>query len=134
MTWRGRANLAPGTAPRSTAASTSTFAMFDTSLPGAYAAGSMNRMYRRQRHIYDFTRKFYLLGRDRLIDGLAPPAGARVLEVGCGTGRNLIRTAWRRHAIRCYGIDISEEMLSTARVRIGKTGLRGRIAVAQGDA
>ena len=28
------------------------------------AAGLMDRMYRFQRHIYDATRKFYLLGRD----------------------------------------------------------------------
>ena len=32
-------------------------------------------MYRRQRHIYDLTRKFYLLGRDELIAELAPPPG-----------------------------------------------------------
>ena len=31
------------------------------------ATGRMNRMYRRQRHIYDVTRRYYLLGRDRLI-------------------------------------------------------------------
>ena len=30
----------------------------------------MARIYRRQRHVYDFTRKYYLLGRDRLIDRL----------------------------------------------------------------
>ena len=41
----------------------------------ADARAAMDRMYRRQRHIYDLTRKFYLLGRDELIDGLKPPAG-----------------------------------------------------------
>ena len=30
-------------------------------------AALMNSIYRRQRHIYDFTRKYYLFGRDRLI-------------------------------------------------------------------
>ena len=30
----------------------------------------MDRIYRRQRHVYDLTRKYYLLGRDRLIDRL----------------------------------------------------------------
>ena len=34
------------------------------------ATSRMNRMYRRQRHIYDGTRRYYLLGRDRLIAGL----------------------------------------------------------------
>ena len=50
-------------------------------------AERMDRMYRYQRHIYDLTRKYYLLGRDRLIDELQPPVGGHVLEVGCGTGR-----------------------------------------------
>ncbi len=49
----------------------------------------MDRMYRYQRYIYDFTRKYYLFGRDTLIRELNPPPGASVLEVGCGTGRNL---------------------------------------------
>ena len=33
-------------------------------------AALMDRLYRRQRHFYDLTRKYYLLGRDRLIAGL----------------------------------------------------------------
>jgi len=28
------------------------------------------------------------LGRDRLIAAVTPPARARVMEIGCGTGRN----------------------------------------------
>ena len=35
----------------------------------AAGAALMDRLYRRQRHFYDVTRKHYLLGRDRLIDG-----------------------------------------------------------------
>ena len=53
----------------------------------------MNRMYRWQRFIYDATRRYYLLGRDQLIAELAPGAGAAVLEIGCGTGRNLVQAA-----------------------------------------
>jgi S-adenosylmethionine-diacylgycerolhomoserine-N-methlytransferase len=107
--------------------------MLDVSRPSD-AAGLMDRMYRRQRHIYDLTRKFYLLGRDQLIDTLAPPAGARVLEIGCGTGRNLIRAARVYPDVHAYGIDISEEMLSTARARIERAGLKGHIVLARGDA
>ena len=40
-------------------------------------AALMDRVYRRQRHIYDATRKFYLLGRDPLIERLAPRTAAR---------------------------------------------------------
>ena len=108
--------------------------MLDAARPGADAAGLMDQIYRRQRHIYDLTRKFYLLGRDRLIDELAPPPGARVLEIGCGTGRNLIRAAKLYPDIRACGIDISEEMLRTARANVSRNGLDSRISVARGDA
>ena len=76
----------------------------------------MNRMYRRQRHIYDGTRRYYLLGRDRLIAGLQPAAGANVLEIGCGTGRNLVLAAGLYPDARFFGIDVSTEMLTSAHV------------------
>ena len=94
----------------------------------------MDRIYGSQRHIYDLTRKYYLFGRDRLIDALALPAGGSVLEVGCGTGRNLIRAARVWPQARLYGIDISEAMLGTARANVDTAGLSDRIALAQGDA
>ena len=56
-------------------------------------AGLMDRVYRRQRHVYDFTRKYYLFGRDRLIRNLSLAPGASLVEVGCGTARNLIAIA-----------------------------------------
>src|SRR6266446_4652210 len=94
----------------------------------------MDRIYRRQRHFYDFTRKYYLLGRDRLIDGLAPPPGSRVLEIGCGTGRNLVAAARTWPQARLYGIDISAEMLDTGRRVVGRAGLAQRIELARADA
>lgn len=99
----------------------------------ADASTLMDRMYRHQRHIYDLTRKFYLLGRDRLIAALDPAAGD-VLEIGCGTGRNLILAARRYPNARFYGLDISNAMLATARAEIARQGLDGRIRVAQADA
>ena len=98
------------------------------------ARAAMDAMYRRQRHIYDLTRKFYLLGRDELIAELRPPAGAAVLEIACGTGRNLIRAARAYPQARFYGLDVSEEMLATARAHIAAAGLSGRITLAAGDA
>jgi len=91
-------------------------------------------MYRRQRHIYDATRKFYLLGRDRLIAGLAPGAGDAVLEIGCGTGRNLLMAAEMYPQARFFGIDVSTEMLTSAIDAIGRAGLTSRVRVAHGDA
>lgn len=97
-------------------------------------AGRMDAIYRSQRHIYDLTRKYYLLGRDRLIDRLAVPDGGAVLEVGCGTGRNLILAARRWPQARLFGLDISEAMLETAHVNVAKAGLSDRIRFAAADA
>src|ERR1700759_4534130 len=93
----------------------------------------MNRMYRRQRHIYDGTRRYYLLGRDQLIADLRPKAGASVLEIGCGTGRNLVLAARRHPEARFFGIDVSTEMLTSAIAAISRRGLDGQIRVAHGD-
>ena len=94
----------------------------------------MNRMYRYQRHIYDITRRYYLLGRNELIKGLAPRADAHVLEIGCGTGRNLVAAALRYPQARFYGFDVSTEMLTSAIGAIARAGLGSRAKVAHGDA
>jgi S-adenosylmethionine-diacylgycerolhomoserine-N-methlytransferase len=94
----------------------------------------MDAIYRTQRHFYDLTRKYYLLGRDRLIRHLSPPPGGSVLEIGCGTGRNLIVAARAWPEAHFFGIDISEAMLETARAKVAKAGLSDRITLAQGDA
>lgn len=88
-------------------------------------AALMDRTYRHQRRIYDATRRYFLLGRDHLLVGLAPPRGGRVLEVGCGTGRNLAWLARRHPDCALFGLDISGQMLMTARARLGK---RARLA------
>ncbi|MGV0909960.1 class I SAM-dependent methyltransferase [Martelella sp. FOR1707] len=80
-------------------------------------AAAMDAMYRYQRHVYDLTRKYYLFGRDRLIAGLNCAPDDTVLEIACGTGRNLISIAKRYPGARLYGLDISEQMLVTARAK-----------------
>jgi S-adenosylmethionine-diacylgycerolhomoserine-N-methlytransferase len=57
-----------------------------------------------------------------------------VLEVGCGTGRNLIAAARRYPSARLYGVDISPVMLATARAHVERAGLAERIVLAEGDA
>ena len=94
----------------------------------------MDGVYRYQRHIYDLTRKYYLLGRDGLIADLNPPAGGAVLEIGCGTGRNLIAVGKAWPKARLYGVDISEAMLDTARASVARAGMADRVTLAQGDA
>ncbi len=94
----------------------------------------MDRIYRRQRHLYDATRKYYLLGRDRLIAELDPPGGGTVLEIGCGTGRNLIAAARAYPQASLFGLDVSGLMLEVAAGRVGRAGLSARIRLACGDA
>ena len=92
----------------------------------------MDRMYRLQRHIYDPTRKFYLLGRDRLIERLALKAGDHVVEIGCDTGRNLVALARRHPGAILYGLDASAAMLETARHKLMSAGLAGRVRLSAG--
>ncbi len=89
----------------------------------------MDSIYRGQRHVYDATRKFYLFGRDRLIERLDCRPGMTVLEIGCGTGRNLDRIARRWPGVALFGLDISSEMLKSA-----EATLKGRARLSLGDA
>jgi S-adenosylmethionine-diacylgycerolhomoserine-N-methlytransferase len=107
--------------------------MSTTELPANHAE-LMDGVYRWQRHIYDLTRKYYLLGRDRLIDGLDVPQDGTVLELGCGTGRNIALAARRYPNARFFGLDISAEMLETANASIAREGLAARVNLARGDA
>jgi len=98
------------------------------------ATNRMNGMYRRQRHIYDATRKWYLIGRDRLIDELRPRRDDAILEIGCGTGRNLVLAARKYPGACFFGIDVSTEMLTSAIRAIDQSGLSSRVRVAHADA
>ena len=94
-------------------------------------ANSMDRMYRYTRHVYDVTRKPYLLGRDRLLEQMTILPGDKVLEIGTGTARNLIRLAEAHPSNALYGLDASSLMLQTAQERIERSGLSGRITLRQ---
>lgn len=95
-------------------------------------SGLMDQVYRHQRHFYDFTRKYYLFGRDRLIARLDLKPNASLVEVGCGTARNLIAIARRYPDARLYGLDASAAMLETARAAVHRAGLDHRITLVAG--
>lgn len=78
---------------------------------------AMDRMYRLQRYFYDATRKYYLLGRDQLLEEMAVHPGEKVLEAGCGTARNLIILSSRHPEAQFFGLDASAAMLETARAK-----------------
>jgi S-adenosylmethionine-diacylgycerolhomoserine-N-methlytransferase len=94
-------------------------------------AALMDKIYRHQRYIYDFTRKYYLFGRDQLIADLKLRPGARVVEIGCGTSRNLIKIAQAYPDAKLFGLDASAEMLLTSAKAIERAGLGHRIKLVQ---
>src|ERR1700722_16563024 len=94
----------------------------------------MDRVYRRQRYIYDLTRRYYLFGRDRMIRDLALAPGESGVGVGCGTARNLIRIARLYPGVELFGLDASAEMLRTAFGNVARAGLSDRITLVRGYA
>lgn len=97
----------------------------------------MDRMYRLQRHLYDATRKYYLLGRDRMLDEMDVGPGESVLEAGCGTARNLIILGRRHPEAKLFGLDASSVMLETAQAKIKAAGVKSislKTALADGFA
>jgi S-adenosylmethionine-diacylgycerolhomoserine-N-methlytransferase len=83
----------------------------------------MDQMYRVTRHIYDVTRAYYLLGRDRMLAKVVTNPSTATLEVGCGTARNLIKLARRAEPGLLCGLDASQEMLDTAAASIARAGV-----------
>lgn len=78
---------------------------------------------------YDRAMDLLTLGRiERLKDDLAAEAtreGARVLELGCGTGSLAVRMALG--GARVLAVDASEAMLTAARERVGAAGVSDRV-------
>jgi S-adenosylmethionine-diacylgycerolhomoserine-N-methlytransferase len=94
-------------------------------------AEKMDTKYGEVRHSYDLTRLFFLWGRNRAIKYLKLGKGKSVIEIGCGTGRNLKRMAKRYPGASIFGIDISREMLMTCADKIGRYR---NVRVARADA
>jgi len=57
-----------------------------------------------------------------------------VLEVGCGTGRNLVQAARLHPQAELYGMDISHEMLASAHRAATRANASAVIRLAWGDA
>jgi len=81
---------------------------------------ALRRFYAWNAPLYDWTRPFILFGRRHLLDQLALPPKARVLDVGCGTGWMLLRL--RERGMDARGVDCSPAMLAQARAKLERRG------------
>ena len=89
------------------------------------ALASLRGYYRWHAHFYDATRWAFLFGRTPLIRQAAERLRPRrILEIGCGTGRNLVQLARFFPHAEIVGLDLSGEMLRKARTKIAKYGSR----------
>ena len=97
----------------------------DTSrVPSADAA--LARYYRFHSRIYDATRWSFLFGRQGILRSIlrAGQSPRRILEVGCGTGRNLLQLCLHFPDAEITGLDLSSEMLDIARAKTRRFGSR----------
>lgn len=92
----------------------------------------LNNLYRFQRHFYDLTRRFFLFGRDTLLRQIEINENDRVLEIGCGTGRNLLKLSRLYPQVWLYGLDASREMLKTASAKMDANDLVKRVILREG--
>lgn len=91
----------------------------------------MDSIYRYTRHVYDASRKYFLLGRDKLILHLNAQPQEKVVEVGCGTARNLVKMAEKYPEAIFYGLDASDEMLKTAQENLERAKQEYAIQIKQ---
>lgn len=87
----------------------------------AQQSSRMEAYYRFHAKIYNATRWSFLFGRKSLLKHLAEHYQPnRILEIGCGTGQNLLRLRQQFPNAHIVGLDASETMLAVARKQLLK--------------
>ena len=93
-------------------------------------AAAITQYYRVHAKIYDATRWSFLFGREAILQQLAACcAPVNILEVGCGTGKNLKALAHYFPQAAITGLDVSTDMLTVAQQNLGN--LRKRVKLIQ---
>jgi S-adenosylmethionine-diacylgycerolhomoserine-N-methlytransferase len=86
---------------------------------------ALQHYYKLHSRIYDATRWSFLFGRKAIVEQLAAQTEPqRILEVGCGTGKNLALLAKRFPKAHITGVDVSSDMLSVAKHKLAHLGNR----------
>ncbi|HQX45108.1 MAG: class I SAM-dependent methyltransferase [Saprospiraceae bacterium] len=85
----------------------------------------LTNYYVRHARIYNISRWTFLFGRKRLLKeiSLAYPDPSNILEIGCGTGYNLLNLAKAYPNASITGIDLSKEMLEVCNHQIQQNKL-----------
>jgi S-adenosylmethionine-diacylgycerolhomoserine-N-methlytransferase len=79
-------------------------------------AEKLKSYYKFHSKIYDLTRWTFLFGRKNVLQYVPKEIDIqKILEVGCGTGHNLILLAKKYPHANIIGIDISEDMVNKAK-------------------
>ncbi|MEP1150585.1 MAG: class I SAM-dependent methyltransferase [Balneola sp.] len=83
---------------------------------------SVDSYYKFHSKIYDLTRWSILFGRDEIHNHLPSLSGGnlKILDLGCGTGRQLLKLAKRYPNAQITGLDASKEMLEKASVKLNR--------------
>lgn len=98
------------------------------STSSSHGQASIEGYYRWHARIYDATRWSFLFSRTGILHEVAKRATpARILEVGCGTGKNLVTLCRIFPRAVVTGIDLSETMLDVARRKAEPFGSRIRL-------
>ena len=89
---------------------------------------NLEAYYRLHARFYDATRWSFLFGRAEIIRRITQDTKpARILEIGCGTGTNLLALHRAFPEARIHGYDISADMLKIARRKTAAAGDRIQI-------
>jgi S-adenosylmethionine-diacylgycerolhomoserine-N-methlytransferase len=94
------------------------------------AQSAIAHYYRVHARLYDLTRWTFLRGREELMRRAAACCRPRaILEVGCGTGKNLLYLGRLFPEARLTGLDLSSHMLAQARQKL--RGLAPRLTLVE---
>ncbi len=89
---------------------------------------ALQKYYKTHSKIYDATRWTFLFGRNTLIKTIAGHCKPqRILEIGCGTGKNLAALSRTFPGAEITGVDLSHEMLDIARKHFSLKGRQIRL-------
>jgi S-adenosylmethionine-diacylgycerolhomoserine-N-methlytransferase len=90
----------------------------------------MTNYYRIQSGIYDASRWTFLYGRNRVVECLRIEPGERVLEIGCGTGKNFDMIQQCLHGTgELTGVDCSAPMLRKASEKVRANGWKNVLLI-----